>query len=364
MSEGDCMIRNLILYCRAGFEKECSAELLERAKRFGQAEVVSAAQGSGYCRSRFPDEKSARECARSLSFSSLTFARQMFAASDEIGPLSAGDRVAPLVAAMMNAGLHGSDIFIETADTNEAKQLSPLCRKLSGPFKGALETAGLLQQNKWKNSADDSRLHVFFTATDRAHVGFSYQGNSSPWHMGIPRLKFPSSAPSRSTLKLEEAFVVFLSDEDRARRLRRGLTAIDLGASPGGWTWQFVSHGMKVVAVDNGDMDGRLLGSGLVQHVHGDGFTFVPKKPVDWMVCDIVEQPSRVARLAAQWLAKGWCRCSIFNLKLPMKKRYEEVNRCREIVGSELAQSAVRYDLSIKQLYHDREEVTGFARLL
>jgi 23S rRNA (cytidine2498-2'-O)-methyltransferase len=358
------VIRNIILYCRAGFEKECCAEFVECAKKFGSAQIVSAAQGSGFCFCRFPDEKSTRECARSLSFTSLTFSRQMIAASDELGPLAAGDRVAPLVAAMTDSGLHGSDIFIETADTNEAKQLSPLCRKLAGPFKGALETAGLLQHEKMASDADESRLHVFFTATDRAHVGISYLKNSSSWHMGIPRLKFPSSAPSRSTLKLEEAFVVFLSDEERSRRLRRGLTAIDLGASPGGWTWQFVSRGMKVVAVDNGDMDGRLLGSGLVQHVRGDGFAFVPKKPVDWMVCDIVEQPSRVARLAAQWLARGWCRCSIFNLKLPMKKRYEEVNRCREIVGSELAQIVVRYDLSIKQLYHDREEVTGFARLL
>lgn len=38
------------------------------------------------------------------------------------------------------------------------------------------------------------------------------------------------------------------------------------------------------------------------------------------MVCDMVEKPAKVAALMAQWLVNGWCRETIFNLKLPMKK--------------------------------------------
>jgi 23S rRNA C2498 (ribose-2'-O)-methylase RlmM len=41
----------------------------------------------------------------------------------------------------------------------------------------------------------------------------------------------------------------------------------------------------------------------------------------------MVEKPAKVAALMAQWLVNGWCRETIFNLKLPMKKRYEEVRR-------------------------------------
>ena len=40
----------------------------------------------------------------------------------------------------------------------------------------------------------------------------------------------------------------------------------------------------------------------------------------------MVEKPAKVAALMAQWLVNGWCRETIFNLKLPMKKRYEEVS--------------------------------------
>ena len=68
---------------------------------------------------------------------------------------------------------------------------------------------------------------------------------SSPWTMGIPRLRFPPSAPSRSTLKLEEAFHMFLGQEVMAEKLQAGMTAVDLGACPCGWTFQLVKHQRK-----------------------------------------------------------------------------------------------------------------------
>ncbi len=135
------------------------------------------------------------------------------------------------------------------------------------------------------------------------------------------------------------------------------MSAVDLGAAPGGWTWQLVRRSVRVTAVDNGPMDAALLDSGLVTHLRADGFRFQPKKPVDWLVCDMVEQPRRVAELIAHWLAQGWCRRAIFNLKLPMKKRYEETLSCLGIVSDALGGRA---DIRAKQLYHDREEITVF----
>jgi len=72
----------------------------------------------------------------------------------------------------------------------------------------------------------------------------------------------------------------------------------------------------------------------------------------------MVEQPARVAELMGRWLADGHCRQALFNLKLPMKKRYAETRAClqrlRETAGRAL-------DLRCRQLYHDREEVTVLA---
>lgn len=61
-----------------------------------------------------------------------------------------------------------------------------------------------------------------------------------------------------------------------------------------------------------------------------------------------------------EWIADGAARRAIFNLKLPMKRRYEEVVRCRAIIEERLARSGVRSKLSLRQLYQNREEVTGY----
>ncbi|MFZ4700910.1 MAG: 23S rRNA (cytidine(2498)-2'-O)-methyltransferase RlmM, partial [Candidatus Methylumidiphilus sp.] len=70
--------------------------------------------------------------------------------------------------------------------------------------------------------------------------------------------------------------------------------------------------------------------------------------------------PSRIAALVARWMAEGHCRMTMFNLKLPMKKRYEEVKLCRAIIEEALDKAEVPFRLSFKQLYHDREEVTVY----
>ena len=149
--------------------------------------------------------------------------------------------------------------------------------------------------------------------------------------------------------------------EGRERELlRAGTRAVDLGAAPGGWSWQLAQRGIRVTAVDNGALKGEIADDSLVAHVRTDGFAFRPRRPVDWMVCDIAEQPSRVASLVARWLVNGDAKRSIFNLKLPMKRRYDEVVRCQSLIREALVRVGVRHTLAFRQLYHDREEVTGY----
>ena len=142
------------------------------------------------------------------------------------------------------------------------------------------------------------------------------------------------------------------------------MRAVDLGAAPGGWTWQLAHRGLRVTAVDNGPLKGEVAGDPLVTPLRADGLTYVPRRPVDWLVCDIVEQPSRIAALVARWIGEGHARHAIFNLKLPMKKRYDEAIRCRRIIEGALSQAQVRHRLVLRQLYHDRAEVTGLIERL
>lgn len=346
----------LFLYCRAGFESECAAELLDQATIRGVTGHCVAKPGSGYVRFESYPPAAATTLMGSLPLDDLAFTRQWFAVLAWHNDLSPLDRVAPLMHSAANLPAAASELLLEYTDTEQGKPMARLTRALAAPLRGALRDAGLLSAG----GSAGPRLHVCLFSSSSACVGYSRADNGSSWPGGVPRLKFPATAPSRSTLKLEEALLRFLGREQRASGLRPGMKAVDLGAAPGGWTWQLVRRGLHVIAVDNGAMDAALLESGLVQHERRDGFRYIPPKPMDWMVCDMVEQPVRVAELAARWLARGWCRHCIFNLKLPMKKRYAALRSCFERIDEGLTGAGVGYGLRCKQLYHDREEVTVY----
>ena len=347
-----------LLYCRPGFEKEVAAETAAWLLANAIKARPEFAEGAGYVMVQGLSPV-ATEKLRRLQFQDLVFARQGIIALPEPVALGAKDRVTPLVDAVQKLardyGLQDfQSAWIEFPDTNEGKTLSTLARGLA-PY---LEKALLDRQLLRAAAPDVPRLHVFLTSKSSAWIGWSCKGQSADWPLGIPRLRMPSGAPSRSTLKLVEAFVTFLGD-DESKLIQPDMRAVDLGAAPGGWTWQLINRGVRVMAIDNGPLSGDLVDNAMVKHLRSDGFHFRPKQPVDWLVCDMVEKPSRIAALVAEWIAEGLARHAIFNLKLPMKKRLDEVARCRQIIEERLS-ALPRYRLKFKHLYHDREEITGY----
>lgn len=279
------------------------------------------------------------------------FARQLLASAGLLKDLPAGDRAGPIAELAAALERPFRQLVLESPDTNEGRGLSTLLRPLRAPLLRALADAGV--PVGVASATED--LHVCFIGTGACHVGVGRVGMASPWPMGIPRVRTRGRPPSRSAHKLAEAFLVFLGG---APTVEPGSVAVDLGAAPGGWASQLVAAGMRVIAVDNGPLAPDLLESGQVTHRREDGFRYRPAQAVEWMVCDMVESPSRVARLAAEWVRDGACAQTIFNLKLPMKRRWEEVQRARDVVAEVLV--GKRHALRVKQLYHDREEVTAW----
>lgn len=344
-------MKNILLYCRSGFEKDCAAEITALASARGFYGYAKLQNKQGFVLYVMEEPDAGERLIHELELGDFIFARQIIAVNELIN-FESGGRVESLLEAAKKLPL-AQDLWFETADTNEAKSLAGLIKKLDKPLKSGWKKASLL-----RTKAIGVRHHVFLLSGEEAYLGVSYHVCRSEFPLGIRRLKFPAKAPSRSTLKLEEAMHEFIPAKKWPLLLREGMTAVDLGAAPGGWTYQLVERGMRVIAIDNGPMQDDLMATGLVDHQKADGFKYQPPKQVDWLVCDMVEKPIMVAELMSNWLTKGWAKRSIFNLKLPMKKRYEEVTNCLALIETNLKKSGRDYDIQAKHLYHDREEIT------
>ncbi|MDX5408239.1 MAG: 23S rRNA (cytidine(2498)-2'-O)-methyltransferase RlmM [Chromatiaceae bacterium] len=350
-------MRQLLLYCRAGFEKECAAEIQHKAALNNTGGFCKLQNNSGFVIFEAYDSDSLAAFYRDYPFEQFIFIRQWSLLQAGLLDLPPADRIAPVLEALLSAELTGcGELRVEYPDTNDGKTLSTLARKLTVPLRQALRQAGVMTQKEQKRAAV---LHLFLLSGQQGYVGVSYPENNSPLENGIMRLKFPAEAPSRSTLKLEEAFIQFIPKREWDTRLSGGLHAVDLGACPGGWTYQLVKRSMMVTAIDNGPMADSLMQTGQVQHLMVDGFKFEPQRKNNyWLVCDMIEQPQRVAERIADWLINGWCQETIFNLKLPMKKRYETLCDILRHFEQRLTSAGIKYRLQAKHLYHDREEVT------
>ena len=346
----------LFMHCRPGFEGEVCAEISEHAARLGVAGYAKGKPQSASAEFVCTEASGAERLMGELRFAELIFPRQW--ARGGYVELPESDRISVLLEHLADLPVFGS-LWLEVLDSNEGKELSTFCRKFEVPLRKALEKAGRLVED-----ASRPRLLLSFITGRRVFVGQAAVNNSALWPMGIPRLKFPREAPSRSTLKLEEAWHTFIPREQWDERLSDEMTGVDLGAAPGGWTYQLVKRGMLVTAIDNGPMAESLMDTGLVNHLMVDGFTWTPKQPVDWMVCDIVEKPARTAAMVETWIGDGHCREAVVNLKLPMKQRYAEVRRLLQRLEDGFAARKIKVSIACKQLYHDREEVTCHLRRL
>lgn len=168
---------------------------------------------------------------------------------------------------------------------------------------------------------------------------------------GRQRMRRGADAPSRASMKLEEALT------ELGLEPSRGEECVDLGAAPGGWTRRLIERGAKVIAVDPANLAPELASHPKVRHVKQSAFAFEPDEPVDWLFCDMAWRPLEVAQLLAKWARRGWALHLVANIKLPMKDKNPILLRVRRTL-----EEGGWKNLTVRQLYHDRDEVTVTAR--
>jgi 23S rRNA (cytidine2498-2'-O)-methyltransferase len=146
--------------------------------------------------------------------------------------------------------------------------------------------------------------------------------------------------PSRAYLKLWEA-LTRLGEYPRA-----GESCLDLGASPGGWTFVLASLGARVTAVDKAPLAPNVAAMPGVTFQDGSAFAIEPF-PVDWLVCDVIAYPDRLLALVCRWTAAGTARRIVCTLKFQGETDHAAAAAFAAIPGGQVA-----------HLFHNKHELT------
>jgi 23S rRNA (cytidine2498-2'-O)-methyltransferase len=176
------------------------------------------------------------------------------------------------------------------------------------------------------------------------------QDTLSDWPGGRVRLRAGDDQISRAALKLEEAALVF------GLKLEGPGAAIDLGASPGGWTRVLAARGYRVIAVDPARLDPAVARLRGVEHRKETAQTFFAKLPsaveviVNDMRLDAVESAEIMLDAAPHLKPGGF---ALMTLKLPEARPAEAAARALERLRTGYRLMAAR------QLFHNRSEVTA-----
>lgn len=155
---------------------------------------------------------------------------------------------------------------------------------------------------------------------------------SSPFPNGEAVFIEDRAPPSRAYLKLWEAFTVL------GRQPQAGETCLDLGASPGGWSYVLAKLGARVIAVDKAALDPGVLALPGVAQRQESAFGLDPRDvgPVDWLFSDVVCYPKRLLALVEKFLAAGTVRNFLCTIKFQGETDFATQARFAAIPGSRL----------------------------
>jgi 23S rRNA (cytidine2498-2'-O)-methyltransferase len=146
--------------------------------------------------------------------------------------------------------------------------------------------------------------------------------------------------PSRAYLKLWEALARF------GRWPGPNERCLDLGASPGGWTWVLASLGADVTAVDKAPLAAAVAAMPGVSERLDSAFA-VPAEPVDWLFSDVIAYPDRLFALVRRWIDAGAARYVVCTIKFQGRTDHDAADAFAAIPGGQVI-----------HLFHNKHELT------
>jgi len=282
-------------------------------------------------------------------------------------------RYGPPLPAAWALNLWRNPIVIDVSSISDAaRKLRALQRNWAGYHVHLFRRAALIQEQLPRVSA---RPIAFPAPVAKAAMGswsilskdviVASPDCSSPFPNGEPVfIQDHLAPPSRAYLKLWEALILIGSMPGPGDRV------LDLGASPGSWTWVLQrlvrgevqgerktgpsaadsapdnadrpgKHGVRqgeVVSVDKAPLEPRIAALPGVVYLPESAFSLDPATigPVDWLFSDVVCYPSRLLKLVHKFMASGTVRDFLCSVKFQGATDHRVAAELAAIPGSRL----------------------------
>ena len=173
-----------------------------------------------------------------------------------------------------------------------------------------------------------------------------YHSLVSPYVGGFNNVEDDKKAPSRAYRKIVEAqelMGISISPQE---------VLVDLGASPGGWSYIARKQGAKVIALDRSPLRVDLMDGPMVDCIQGDAFKYKVQQKIDWAVSDIISTPERVMELLDYWVLNNNCQHFIFTIKFQGDENYNILSQFKELAGKS------NFKIILKRLNANKNEAT------
>ena len=149
--------------------------------------------------------------------------------------------------------------------------------------------------------------------------------------------------PNRAYLKIWELLClghIKLSPDD---------VAIDLGSSPGGWSWALSRFVKTVYSVDRSALDDKIGAISNIRFSTGDAFAVDPANfpACNWLFSDIICTPAKLLTLVENWRKNSSVKNYVCTIKFKGDCDFDILKSFLEIPGSKII-----------HLYQNKNEVT------
>jgi 23S rRNA (cytidine2498-2'-O)-methyltransferase len=148
--------------------------------------------------------------------------------------------------------------------------------------------------------------------------------------------------PSRAYLKLWEFFTVHCPPPAKETHV------VDLGSSPGGWSWVLSELKLDIVSVDKAPLAPNIAKIKNIEFLQESAFGLDPKKMplAQWLFSDIICYPERLLDLVKNWMQKSNVTNFVCTIKFQGEADFAVIDEFLKIPNSKIV-----------HLYHNKHEL-------